>query len=317
MTRFLARIRQYSANTAAGLCWMVAMLWSLSCVSAPAGFVAMRPIANPWSMVWLSETRADNKQIVDVNDETFRLLRQQLTTLAVTEQSVAAAQLPRLLAKEPTACTGNLIPLAERRQWGLFSQMPQVVFPGLRLFVQPQSTLDQALQQLVKQQQRPSIALTQVLQSTLRFQLGVSFGRSYGPDLDPLLTHPAFAAKIWQRRASDTASGVLSMLAKGRIDAVIEYPNVVAHYSAQLQNTIPFHSYAIDESPEVLYGHLVCADSSQGRMLMAQFDKVMPHLVQQRAYLDAHLRWFPAELQPTMLALYNRTYGTAFQLKPQ
>jgi len=275
----------------------------------------MRPIANPWSMVWLSETRADNKQIVDVNDETFRLLRQQLTTITVTEQFVAAAQLPRLLAKDPTACTGNLIPLAERRQWGLFSQMPQVVFPGLRLFVQPQSTLDQAIQQLLKQQQRSSISLTQVLQSTLRFQLGVAFGRSYGPELDPLLTNPAFDAKIWRRSASDTASGVLSMLAKGRIDAAIEYPNVVAHYSEQLQTSVPFHSYAIDESAEVLYGHLVCADSSQGRMLMAQFDKVMPHLVQQRAYLDAHLRWFPAELQPTMLALYNRTYGTAFQLK--
>lgn len=274
----------------------------------------MRPIANPWSMVWLAETRANNKQIVDVNDETFRVIRQALPTIHVTEQFVGTPQLPRLLGKEPTACTGNLIPLTERQHWGVFSRIPQVVFPGLRLFVKRQSRLDVELQQLVKRQGRPVIQFASLLQSPLRFQLGIAFGRSYGPKLDPLLTNSAFANKVWQRRASDTASGVLSMLAKDRIDAVMEYPNVVAHYSMQHEASLALNSYAIDESDEVLYGHLVCADSSQGRLLMAQFDKIMPHIVQQRAYLDAHLRWFPLELQPTMLELYNRTYGTRFRL---
>lgn len=291
-----------------GLVWLW-WLWLFSTNVHAQPFVMVKPM----SMVWLAESREQGKPIVDINDATFSLVRDALPTIGVTTHFVGVAQSQQLLLKEPRSCTGNLMPLPERKSWGLFSQLPQVVFPGLRLFVRRDSALNREIVQALATQQ--SLSIERLLQSSQRFQIGFAHGRSYGARLDALLQNPDFSYKLWQRRASDTAGGVLLMLTKRRIDAVLEYPNVVAHYMLQQGDTDPLESYAVVESPDVLYGHLVCADSAQGQALMRQINKVLPQLVKQQAYLDAHLRWFPADMHASIIQLYNRTYGTQFGVK--
>lgn len=268
-------------------------------------------VAKPLSLVWLTtEDRAANAQIVDVNDDTFYLIADALPNLQLQTQFVTMSNARALLKKQANSCTGNLMPLPERQAWGQFSKLPQVVFPGLRLYVRNNSPLQGALD--AQATPAGTVSVAALLQGPLKFQLGYAADRSYGSALDQLLQKPEFQYKVWQRRSTDTASGVLQMFSRGRIDAVLEYPNVLEHYLSKQKADLGFRSYAITETPTALYGHLVCANGEQGQRIIQHIDVAMKRLVQDRRYLEAHLRWFSPELHPTVIKLYDQAYGTHF-----
>ena len=266
----------------------------------------------PQSLLWLTEHAPGPKlQVLDINDSTFEVLASQLPAIPVRQQQASIRQVQELLQARPDACVGNKLVTAERRQWGLISHQPQVVFPGLRLFVREDSGLLSVLQQRSKD---GSLSVRLLLAGTQRFRLGYAAGRSYGEQLDKLFGTNDSQRFLWPRTGPDQAGGLLQMLSLGRIDFLLEYPNVVSHYWRQLPDPPPLQSFAIDESPAVLKGHIICADTPQGRALLSLLDHTISVMSHRPEYLAAHLRWFEPAMQPAVLALYNQAYGTRFQL---
>ncbi|TXH98301.1 MAG: hypothetical protein E6Q75_01875 [Rheinheimera sp.] len=279
-------------------------LWC--CLTLPA---AAQTSSVP-ELIWLTE-HAPNQalQVLDINESTFRLLEQQLPGLTISRQQATTAQAAKLLQRRPNVCVGNKLPLPERRSWGVISHQPQVIFPGLRLYVLQASGLNSWL---VEQSSGKPLSLQRVLSAHQRFKLGFNSDRSYGDKLDPLLQQAANQRNLFSRSGPDNAGGLLQMFSIGRIDLLIEYPNVVEHYLAQLPKPPAVQSFALQESPALLPGHIICSDTPQGRLLLTSLDQAISSVSQQRAYLDAHLQWFAPALHAELTALYNQTYGTNF-----
>ena len=262
------------------------------------------------ALLWLTEHAPDqNLQILDINDSTFRLLEAQLDGIQVSRQQATTLRAAKLLQSNHHACVGNKLPLPARRDWGLISHQPQVIFPGLRLYVLQSSGLVPWLQQLSATK---PLSLQRLLNSNQRFKLGFAAGRSYGDKLDRLLQQAPGESQLFSRAGPDNAGGILQMFSRGRVDLLIEYPNVVQHYLAQLPQQPAVLSFALAESPVTLPGHIICADTPQGRFSLAKLDNAISIVSKQRAYLDAHLRWFSADLHNELTQLYNTAYGTNF-----
>jgi uncharacterized protein (TIGR02285 family) len=284
--------------------WRSFML--LSGLSLPAAAQA----GSAPELIWLTE-HAPNKalQVLDINESTFRLLEPQLQAFTVNRQRATAAQAAKLLQRRPNVCVGNKLPVPERRNWGLISHQPQVIFPGLRLYVLQSSGLRSWLAQ---QSRGKPLSMQRLLSTHQRFKLGFNSDRSYGDKLDPLLSEAANQRNLFSRSGPDNAGGLLQMFSLGRIDLLIEYPNVVEHYLAQLPQPPAVQSFALQESPALLPGHIICSDTPEGRLQLTSLDQAISTVSQQRAYLDAHLQWFAPALHAEITALYNQTYGTNF-----
>lgn len=262
------------------------------------------------SLLWLTEHAPDkNLQMLDINDSTFRLLEAQLDGIDVSRQQATTLRAAKLLQSNPHACVGNKLPLPARRDWGLISHQPQVIFPGLRLYVLQSSGLVPWLQQFSAAK---PLSVQRLLDSNQRFKLGFAAGRSYGDKLDRLLQQAPTENQLFSRAGPDNAGGILHMFSLGRVDLLIEYPNVVQHYLKQLPQQPAVLSFAIAESPVILPGHIICADTPEGRFSLAKLENAISIVSKQRAYLDAHLRWFSADLHQELTQLYNTAYGTNF-----
>ncbi|WP_031569348.1 hypothetical protein [Rheinheimera texasensis] len=261
-------------------------------------------------LIWLTE-HAPNQalQVLDINETTFRLLESQLPGVKISRQQATTAQAAKLLQHRPNVCVGNKLASPDRRSWGMISHQPQVIFPGLRLYVLQSSGLRSWLAQLSSGK---PLSLQRVLSAHQRFKLGFNTDRSYGNQLDSLLKQAANQRNLFSRSGPDNAGGLLQMFSLGRIDLLIEYPNVVEHYLAQLPKPPAVQSFALQESPALLPGHIICSDTPQGRLLLTSLDQTISKVSQQQAYLDAHLHWFAPALHAELTALYNQTYGTNF-----
>jgi uncharacterized protein (TIGR02285 family) len=156
------------------------------------------------------------------------------------------------------------------------------------------------------------LSLQRLLNSNQRFKLGFAAGRSYGDKLDRLLQQAPGESQLFSRAGPDNAGGILQMFSRGRVDLLIEYPNVVQHYLAQLPQQPAVLSFALAESPVTLPGHIICADTPEGRFSLAKLENAISIVSKQRAYLDAHLRWFSPDLHSELTKLYNTAYGTNF-----
>ncbi|MDZ7869301.1 MAG: hypothetical protein U5L02_08930 [Rheinheimera sp.] len=286
------------------VCWA----WLLGVVCQIGSFQLCAHTDN--TIIWLTEHAPSQQlQVLDINDGTFSLLQQQLHTLQVTRLQATVPQAVKLLQSRANVCVGNKLPLPARRDWGVISTLPQVIFPGLRLYVLKSSGLVPWLNML---NDSPPLSMQRLMTTNQRFKLGFAAGRSYGDKLDRLLQDESHQRNVVSRAGPDNAGGLLQMFSRGRIDLLIEYPNVVAHYLSQLPQQPEVLSYALAESPAILPGHIICSDTPQGRFLLRSLDQAISTLSKQRPYLDAHLRWFSPELHTELTRLYNEVYGTNF-----
>lgn len=267
------------------------------------------------SMLWLTDHDMHkdshrNQSAVDVNGSTLAVLRQQLPQLSIHTEVVNTARALLLLKSEPNACTGNKILSEARLQHAVASQLPQVVFPGLRLFALSGSDTAALLEKLKDAQGRVSVR--QLLNEHKNARFAIAGGRNYGKQLQRLINEPQHQKRFWQRHSSDLAMGVIQMLQSGRVELLIEYPNVVAHNLVNQQQQTQVVSVAVAESPAMLLGHILCAKTPQGRELLTLLEQQLAVVSKTEAYLQAHLQWFEASSHAEVTRLYNEVYGTAF-----
>jgi len=266
-------------------------------------------------MLWLTDA-LDNQPVyktsqpVDVSGATLQLMlpylaKYQLQTMVVNNQRAL-----QVLKARPNACAGNKIVTAERLEISDATKLPQVVFPGLRIFSRADTTAASVLADMLDEQGRLSVR--NLLQEAHKLRFVVVSGRNYGVELDALIQAPQWQNRFWKREADDMAAGVVDMVRTGRIDLMLEYPNVAAHYLAQQTDGTKLVSYAIAESPAFLLGHILCSRTTQGKEMLQNFDQALVHVTKTEAYLDAHLRWFDPEYHAEFRKIYNQVYQTSF-----
>ena len=266
-------------------------------------------------MLWLTDA-ANNQPVyktsqpLDVSGATLQLMLPYLTTYQLQTMVVNNQRAIEVLKARPNACAGNKIVTAERLAISHASKLPQVVFPGLRIFAKADSEAAKVLSGLLDDQGR--ISVRKVLLSANKLRFVVVGGRNYGAALDALIHAPNWQKRFWKRQADDMAAGVVDMVRTGRIDLMLEYPNVAAHYQQELSGDVTLVSYAVAESPAYLIGHILCSRTTQGKAMLEQFDQALAEVTQTEAYLDAHLRWFAPDYHAEFRKIYNQVYHTNF-----
>ncbi len=260
------------------------------------------------TMLWLDEAMPAN-EVLNISGSTMQLLWPGLNNVQVQAAAVNSSRALALLQSEPNACVGNKILSPEREAISYHTQLPQVVFPGLRIFALKDRDGAAALQRLSN---GDGVSLEQLLDSEHKLRLAVVGGRKYSTEIDAILQNPTWQRQLWRRHGSDDTAGVLHMLQEGRIDFVIEYPNVFAHYQGQTSDNSPYLSYPLVESPQLLAGYILCSRTPQGAALIARFDQLLAKISTEPHYLQAHLRWFDSAGQQAVVPLYNRVYNTNF-----
>ncbi len=287
---------------------LMAIIHSTTTLAVVSDTFTLSPLAEQTSMLWLDEAMPAN-EVLNISGSTMQLLWPGLTDVQVQAAGVNSARALALLQSEANACVGNKILTPEREAVSYHTQLPQVVFPGLHIFALKGRAGATALQAL---NNAAGVSLGQLLDRESKLRLAVVAGRNYSTEIDVIIQNKVWERQLWRRHGGDNTSGVLRMLQEGRVDFVIEYPNVFAHYQGNSKDSNAFVSYPLLESPQLLAGYILCSRTPEGAALIARFDQLLAQVSADPSYLQAHLRWFDSAGQKALLPLYNQVYGTNF-----
>ncbi|WP_306519414.1 hypothetical protein [Rheinheimera sp.] len=216
----------------------------------------------------------------DVDIQILALLRQ----LAPPELNIEPLRLGdartwKLLREQGNYCALSKIRTAERETFLLFSQRPTSVYPPIQLISNRRLAED-------------PVDLELLLSQNPRLKIGMVQGRSYGEKLDALISqHPNH---FYQRSGEYAAETLLQMLAKNRLDALIEFAATVRGHQPQVPQSSNFVLHQLLHQP-VIMGYLVCPQSTTGKQLIQLIDTKMqlPHYRQQ--VVELHRQYFTSE----------------------
>ncbi|WP_374763430.1 hypothetical protein [Yunchengibacter salinarum] len=287
-----------------------------------SGAVAADPVGPegdqaPGKAIWLephdlAEDAENAPRHMRLSLELFRLLAGEMDDVTFRVSGATPARTRAMLEQRPNVCVGNRLKNAVRARYTVGTTLPQLVAPGLRLFLRRDavSAMDAS---------RPEATETVRLDALLRahpgLTLGVPEGRFYGRPLDRLLADPPHPGQVWRVRTPDINDSVVSLLHKGRFDGLLEYENQFRFYSspAELARILPLK---LEESPAFIPGYILCSRTDTGRRLVAAFDRAIRTLSREHIFLAIHLRWWRHVDRAALVQFYNDTYGTAFSLPP-
>lgn len=271
--------------------------------------------ASPTELTWITSDQAGKTyrgiEVVDVNGATLALLLSHMPDIRLRVVTANNTRAMALLASEPAACVGNKLKTFDRQAQFHPSQPPQTIFLGLRLYTRKGSSLENKLGTL------SPVSLAQVLERIDEKQFGLVGGRSYGDILDQELQQSRWSDRLWTRTANDMAAGMLDMLIRDRVSAILEYPSAVHHYQIQFSSNVELASYALKESSEYSLGHIFCSRTEQGLTLSRAFSLAIEAASRDPSYLQAHLDYFPSFHHQELTRLFNQVYGTDFSLPAQ
>jgi uncharacterized protein (TIGR02285 family) len=291
------------------------LLISIWLTTSPAATdSAVQTSAKHYPFIWLHAS--NNAQLsgissIDMDGSTASLL---FPLVAAVEPKLMEVNFERqhmLLQGSQAVCTGRKIITPERSAIGRYSSVPQLFAPGLRLFVFKGSAYAKSI--AANATAESTVSLQQLTLDYPQLIFGAVSARSYTVELDNIMRTMQQQNRLWQRSADDMASGMAQMLANGRVDAIVEYTNIVSTLFADNKEP-PFDSYVIAEAPAFINGYILCSGNAAGQLLAQRFSAAISHASQHISYLQAHLKWFPVTEHAAIVNYYNQIYGANFSL---
>ncbi|WP_088330512.1 hypothetical protein [Lacimicrobium sp. SS2-24] len=271
-------------------------------------FITLPVSAAP--MVWLAEYDPNFEKAISMDEQTQQMILSGLEEVPFEVEKTHPKRGLKRLQTDANVCVGDKIYSPERQRFSLASALPQVVVPGLRLYLRE----DIAKKLSLHDDTTALPDFNQLMQQLPQLRIGIMQGRSYGNELDQALKNPRWQSNIWQRSGSDMGSGVVSMLMTGRVDGIFEFPNVFKHYSQPFSEAPAITPVRIRETPEYISGYVLCSRSEQGQQAIEAISARIRALSRERDYLDTHLQWFDEDIHQQLVGYYNQVYGTAFSV---
>lgn len=276
--------------------------------------IQAKNLAENQEIIWVTDTvstLSDDSNNMDVDGSTTALLFPLLPPqYKITKIQGNFNRSFNLLQSQENVCTGNKLVTFERKKFGHITNIPQVVFPGLRLYVDQNSSFYSKIQTLAYQDN--SISITKILNTIPNINFGVAGGRKYGKEIDLIIKDNKWQTRFLHRNASDMAAGVIKMFERGRLDLIIEYPNVLSHYQTQDEQPLKLKSFSIVESQQYMLGNIMCSKSDLGLKLINQFNQIIEKVSKDKRYFDTHIKWFDSSTKSDAIKFYNRIYKTDF-----
>ncbi|MEW9797379.1 hypothetical protein [Alteromonas sp. CYL-A6] len=258
------------------------------------------------TMIWLSEGNPEADKAITLDEALRDLIISGIDDIHFEIQKTNAQRAMLQLKTSPNVCVSDKIYSPARQAFSLASDLPQVVVPGLRLYLSQAQSDD--VRRFLADQSAPS--LHDIMSRFTTLNIALVKGRSYGSELDTLFSRSEWQDRIWRRSSADMGSGVVSMMVNGRVDATVEYPVVVSHYLEKQGMSSPFLSLSVKETPDYVTGYVLCSRSAEGQRAIQRISARIAALSKTTAYLQPHLHWFDSTLHQDITRYYNTVYGT-------
>jgi len=194
-------------------------------------------------------------------------------------------------------CIRNIVHTKERSKELLFSK-PQTLFLGLRLFFGPHLK-DSSIEQFQNK------TLTAIINMRPDLRIGIEYGRAYGSNISKELKKIP-AKNKYQRTGSDGQNIMIYMLLKGRVDMILEYPEVISYKADQIKNDLKLRSIDLMNSAPLIFGRMACSQSSKARVLIEKVNLELEKLYTSEEFKQAHLVLIKGEQQSLFLELLER-----------
>lgn len=249
------------------------------------------PAAARIDVIWLSEIEVERS--VNINNETFALLTDDLDVSLQYQQTNTRRALHRMLNKRVLTCRGNLMKTPDRASAYAWTSLPQLVFPGQMLYSN------------VNLNVTGEVSIASLLASG-KGVLGIHQGRAYGIGEDALLRQ--YPEHIYAIESGDNTRIPILLFTRKRIDFLMEYPNV---YDFYVEQPAPVHVYPIQGQAQSVQGFIACTDNQSGQKLVKMLDAAIQRVSAGQAYYDVHIKWFRSAAH-TVTQAYNEAFSTAF-----
>lgn len=133
-------------------------------------------------------------------------------------------------------------------------------------------------------------------------------GRSFGDKLDAIVQSPANIAM--KPNSGATASNALKMVALGRADYTIEYPQLLTYLAKTNEVPADLTTVPLLDANPFLEGHVLCARTAWGLAATRRIDGALQQLAATPAYRLALERWLPKDELRRHQGDYDRYYAT-------
>lgn len=221
----------------------------------------------------------NDKNRINVEARILQYLKQQAASqLDIRSRKLSNLRIWEELKHQSNYCVLNKIKNPERETFLHFAKLPTSIYPPIQLI----ST---------RQLQHSIIDLAQLLKNSSDLKVGVVTGRSYGPEIDPLIQ--LYPDQFFLQTGDDAAERLTLMLTKGRIDAVIEF-SAIAHASLKQQNSAPvLYMHQLLHQP-MIRGFMACNKSEQGAAIIRKVDAIMQTQEFRNTLMQYHREYFSA-----------------------
>ncbi|WP_445946545.1 hypothetical protein [Shewanella sp.] len=183
--------------------------------------------------------------------------------------------------KLPNACMINKVKNPKREAIAEFSHYPFSIFPPVRLIA------------LAKNQHKfsqPFSLQDLESQSGRKLRIGVVKSRSYGAEIDNFIaTHPKH---FFIRGAEDSMSKLIDMLFMARIDAIIDFSQVVTNHKQETEQPQQIIAIPIHEAAGPMHAYVVCSKTPKGKAIIAAINHSFQHNEVQETFRTFHQLYF-------------------------
>lgn len=244
------------------LCSVMSVLPTLAC-AAPAPSAGVRWLTMDYPPVFILDGPRKGQGIGDV---ATRLAIAALPDYATRLEPLPVnyVRIEREIQSHPDLCFSAFVKTPDRERYMVFSE-PYVLFMPPRLLLPagqvPPGGADEP------------VDLEALLGSG--FHLGVLGGRRFGAGVDAALERYADQDNLYRRFSRDQLSGLFDMLARHErgLDGVLAFPNEITYYSQSHRNAPALESFPIKGAPPFLRGRFGCANSPEGKALIAALNQ--------------------------------------------
>ena len=194
--------------------------------------------------------------------------------------------------EEDNVCFSDLI-ITPKREKNFTISKPFSLFLGLRLYSEkPISTSS-------------SVNLEALLNSNRTLKLGTVSGRSYGNNIDDILSK----IKSFQLIKSPVDIETLfKQFAKKRFDLLIEYPSFKAkNWSQEAKEKL--YSYNIEGADNAILGHMMCSKSEKGQKFVEKFNLVLEKFYRSGYFFNAQYQRILPENKEMFIHYFNETFN--------
>ena len=141
-------------------------------------------------------------------------------------------------------------------------------------------------------------------------RLGTAAGRSYGAALDPILAD-APDGSVFERQGDDILRGLLQMLVRERLDAVLGYPYESRWIADQLGISDQIAFLPLEEASDFTTAHVVCPRTEWGHALIERIDGILLERRTTPGYRAFVERWMPEDRIEDLRTAWDRTLASA------